>query len=146
MQQEAASGPSITDDSPLKDFQDISTNVRELVRKRVTSMDHVEVVVRLKEKPEGGLTEGELQTATRLEQKQIARALEDLVRGEIVRFDDASRTYRYSPSNDEDRAAIDSLMQLYHQRPVTLVKLIYSMPSQAITSFADAFRLRVDKP
>lgn len=108
-------------------------------------MDHVEVVVRLKEKQDGGMTDGELQAATRLEPKQVGRALEDLVRGEIVRFDEAAGTYHYAPRTDPDRATIESLTQLYHQRPVTLVKLIYAMPSLAITSFADAFRLREDK-
>lgn len=100
--------------------------------------------MRLKEKQDG-MSEGELQAATRLEPKQVGRALEELVRGEIVRFDEAARTYHYAPRTDADRAAIESLMTLYHQRPVTLVKLIYAMPSLAITSFADAFRLREDK-
>ena len=129
----------------LKDFQDITPDVREMVRKRVTSMDHVEVIVRLRGRPDAGMTETQLREATRLDATQLARAVQDLVRGEIISFDDASRTYRYAPRSEEDRAAIESLVQLYHQRPVTLVKLIYSMPSIAIDSFADAFRLREDK-
>ena len=108
-------------------------------------MDHVEVLVRLSEKEGAGVTEQELQTATRLDAKGLARSLEDLVQGRLVRFDPPAGTWHYDPRSAEDRAAVQSLTTLYHQRPVTLVKLIYSMPSRAINSFADAFRLREDK-
>lgn len=108
-------------------------------------MDHVEALVRLFEKRDGGLTEPELREATRAEAKPLERALEDLVRGELARFDGASRTYQFHSRSAEDRAAVEELVQLYHQRPVTLVKLVYSTPSVAISSFADAFRLREDK-
>lgn len=118
--------------------------MRELVRTRVTSMDHVEVLVRLLEKQDGGMTEPELREATRLEPKSVARALQDLVRGEMAQFDEATGTYRFHSRSEAARIAVNGLVQLYHQRPVTLVKLVYSMPSIAISSFADAFRLRDD--
>src|SRR5688500_6951005 len=108
-------------------------------------MDHVEVLVRLLEKQDAGMTEAELREATRLEPKALEGALKDLVRGELARFDAASRIYRSSFRSDEERAAVKGLVQLYHQRPVPLVKLIYAMPSLAISSFADAFRLRKDE-
>lgn len=109
-------------------------------------MDHVEVLVRLSDREGAGMTAQDLQTATRLEAKGVERSLEDLVRAEIVRFDPPGATWHYDPRSDGDRVAVQSLATLYHQRPVTLVKLIYSMPSRAITTFADAFRLREDKP
>jgi hypothetical protein len=112
----------------------------------VTSMDHVEVVVRLSDKQGAGMTEPELRAATRLEPKQLLGALDDLVSAGILRFDGAARSWHYEPRSAEDRAAVESLTNLYHHRPVTLVKLIYSMPSRSIATFADAFRLREDKP
>jgi hypothetical protein len=118
--------------------------VRELVRKRVTSMDHVEVIVRLGTESEG-LTEAQLRDATRLDAAQLARVLAHLERDEIIRLEQANGRYRFRPRSEDDRAALDALVQLYHQRPVTLVKLIYSTPSVAIESFADAFRFREDK-
>lgn len=108
-------------------------------------MDHVEVLVRLSEREGAGIAQQELQTATRLDAKGLERALEDLAQARLVRFDAAGGTWHFDPRSAEDRAAVESLTTLYHQRPVTLVKLIYSMPSRAITTFADAFRLREDK-
>jgi hypothetical protein len=110
----------------------------------VRSMDHVEVVVRLSDKLGIGMTEQELRGATRLEPKQLYAALDDLVGAGLLRFDGAARTWHYDPRSAEDRTAVESLATLYHQRPVTLVKLIYSMPSRSIATFADAFRLRED--
>jgi hypothetical protein len=118
--------------------------VRELVRQHVPSMDHVEVLVRLSDREGTGMTGEELQATTRLEAKGLDRSLEDLVNARIVRFDAPTATWHYDPRSDRDRAAVQALTTLYHQRPVTLVKLIYSMPSRAITTFADAFRLRED--
>ena len=120
--------------------------MRELVRMHVRSMDHVEVVVRLSDKQGAGMTDQELRSATRLEPKQLIGALDDLVGAGILRFDGAARSWHYEPQSAQDRSAIESLTTLYHQRPVTLVKLIYSMPSRSIATFADAFRLREDKP
>ena len=111
----------------------------------VSSMDHVEVVVRLSDTPGSGMTEQELRSATRLEPKQLFAALDDLVGAGLLRFDGAARTWHYDPRSAEHRTAVESLARLYHQRPVTLVKLIYSMPSRSIATFADAFRLREDK-
>lgn len=109
-------------------------------------MDHVEIVVRLAERPDTGLTEEDLRAATRLEAKQLTAALADLIRGGIVRFDETMGHYCFDPRSPEDRAAVETLTMLYHQRPVTLVKFVYSMPGRAIATFADAFRLREDKP
>lgn len=119
--------------------------MRELVRTHVSSMDHVEVVVHLSARQGAGMTEQELRTATRLELKQLMGALTDLVGGGLVRFDAAARAWHYDPRSATDRSAVEALAALYHQRPVTLVKLIYSMPSRPIATFADAFRLREDK-
>ena len=120
-------------------------DVRELVRMHVSSMDHVEVVVHLSDKLGSGMTEQELRAATRLEPRQLFAALDDLVEADILRFDGAARTWHFAPRSAEDRSAVEALATLYHQRPVTLVKLVYSMPSRSIATFADAFRLREDK-
>jgi hypothetical protein len=49
--------------------------------------------------------------------------------------------YRFEP-NDALRDAAAQLAEMYHTKPVTLVRAIYDRPSYAIQQFADAFRLR----
>jgi hypothetical protein len=120
---------------------EISENVRELIRRRVTSMDHVEVLMRVFEAAGEPVTSQELERGARLGPQTVTRCATDLVNARLVSHDPASDAYRYAPPN-VDRATVEELASLYHQRPVTLVKLVYAQPPSPVKSFADAFRLR----
>lgn len=90
------------------------------------------------------LTSMELERGARLGPQTVARCAQELVNARLVSHDPASSSYRYAPPNI-DRATVDELSALYHQRPVTLVKLVYAQPPNPVKSFADAFRLRDDE-
>jgi DNA-binding IclR family transcriptional regulator len=106
-------------------------------------MDRIEVLMRLYEAPDS-MTREQLADATRLDAGTVAKAATDLVSAGFAVRDPSGDSYRFS-AKATDREAVHGLAQLYHQRPVTLVKLVYAQPSTAIQSFADAFRV-VDKP
>lgn len=90
------------------------------------------------------LTSQQLERGARLGPQTVERCAADLVSARLVSHDPAARSYRYAPPN-VDRATVDELSSLYHQRPVTLVKLVYAQPPNPVKSFADAFRLRDDE-
>ena len=90
------------------------------------------------------LTSQELERGARLGPQTVARCAAELVSARLVSHDPAADSYRYAPPN-VDRATVDELSSLYHQRPVTLVKLVYAQPPNPVKSFADAFRLRDDE-
>ena len=50
--------------------------------------------------------------------------------------------YRYCADDGARRELIDTLQEVYRQRRVTVIELIYSKPSSRVQTFADAFRLR----
>lgn len=54
--------------------------------------------------------------------------------------------YRYEPRSPELDRAVAGLAREYDARRVTVIGLIFSKPVDKIRSFADAFRLRKDKP
>lgn len=91
------------------------------------------------------VTSTQLERSTRLGPKTVARCLTELVHGGLVRQEPASNAFAYAVQTPRDMQAVNELADLYHQRPVTLVKLIYEQPPAAVKSFADAFRLR-DEP
>ena len=124
---------------------EISDNVRDLIRRRVATMDHVEVLMRLFEADGAPVSSRDIERSARLGPQTVVRCAAELVQAELATHDAATASYRFAPRTPVDRQAVAELASLYNQRPVTLVKLIYSMPSRAITSFADAFRLREDK-
>jgi hypothetical protein len=122
--------------------QDIPDGVRDLVRDRAPSMDHIDVLMRLHQAGASPMTRAELVIATRLSPETVDRALDDLVTSGLAAEDGASGSYRYAPRGPGDRATVDALAALYNHRPVTLVKLVYEQPPAPVKSFADAFRLR----
>jgi hypothetical protein len=124
---------------------EISDNVRELVRGRVTTMDHVEVLMRLFEAGGAPVSSRDIERTARLGPQTVARCAMELVRAELATVDAATASFAFAPGTPDDRSAVAELATLYHQRPVTLVKLVYAQPPAPLRSFADAFRLR-DEP
>jgi hypothetical protein len=49
---------------------------------------------------------------------------------------------RHGARTPELREKLDRLLELYRQRPVTMIRMVYEKSSSALRTFADAFRLR----
>ena len=108
-------------------------------------MDHIEILMRLHASPDAPLTAREVETASRLGPETTRKSLQHLVREGLVRHDPAGDNYSFAPPTVAERRAVDALSVMYHQRPVTLVKLIYEQPATPIKLFSDAFRLRKEE-
>jgi len=59
---------------------------------------------------------------------------------------EAGAEYRYGQNTPELAALVDRLLQLYRERPVTMIKLVYARAKDPLRTFADAFRLRKEGP
>lgn len=101
--------------------------------------------MRLHSSPDAPMTEREVQTASRLGPETTHRSLQHLVKEGLVRHDPASDSYTFAPPSIIERRAVDALSVMYHQRPVTLVKLIYEQPPTPLKLFSEAFRLRKEE-
>jgi hypothetical protein len=49
---------------------------------------------------------------------------------------------RYGPRTPELEALVGKLLQLYRERPVSMIKMVYDRARDPLRNFADAFRLR----
>jgi len=54
----------------------------------------------------------------------------------------AGLTYRFGASTPELESMVNRLLQVYKERPVTMIKLVYERAKDPLRAFADAFRLR----
>lgn len=124
---------------------EIPAEVRLLVRERAMSMDHVEVLMRLHGSPDAPMTTREVETASRLGPETTLRSLRHLAQAGLARHEPAGDAWTFAPSSPADRRAVEALSVMYHQRPVTLVKLVYEQPPTPLKLFSDAFRLRKDE-
>lgn len=123
-------------------MSEIPPEVRTLVRERVTTMDHVEVLMRLVASPDAPLATRDIEATSRLGAETTRRALEQLARVGLATHDPAGDRWTFTPATIADRRAVEALAVMYHQRPVTLVKLVYEAPPAPLKLFSDAFRLR----
>ena len=46
---------------------------------------------------------------------------------------------RYLPQSEELAALVGALVELYRQKPITVLKTIFTSPAEKIRSFSDAF-------
>jgi len=52
---------------------------------------------------------------------------------------DASGQYRYEPNPPELDTLVGALVELYGQKPITVLRTIFTSPTDRIRSFSDAF-------
>lgn len=109
-------------------------------------MDHLEVLMRLHANPTASYATHELEELTHVRGRVLERCVEDLATAGLVRWIDreGTRALQYGPREVSERRDVDALAQMYHQRPVTLVKFVYEQPSTPLRSFSDAFRVRAE--
>lgn len=53
--------------------------------------------------------------------------------------------FRYSPKSHELAGQLDRLAEIYKTYRVSVINFVFSMPSESVQSFADAFRIRRDE-
>ena len=126
--------------------------VRDLIARHLATMEHVDVLLLLARAPEHALSIGAIAERLRIPEGALpARAMADLVESGLVAREKGGPggtdevCFRYAPKTAAQRAAVEALAVAYNERPVTLVKAIYSRPTNAVQSFADAFRLRKEE-
>lgn len=136
--------------------QDLPTEVRELIRWNIESIDHMEMLLLLHRSAPRAWSLDELAHELHLPARTTAQCMESLVRGELAvvareAADSATdpetdpamaRYYGYGPATDALSRAVDMLAREYDERPVALVTAVRSRPSVVLQSFADAFRVR----
>lgn len=118
---------------------DLPHVLQELIGAHTPSMDHVAILLDLRSAPATHHAVADVAARTRLDRAVTERVLRELTASRIVSRE--GDLYKYAPADDL-RDTVDSLAEMYHTKPVTLVRAIYDRPARAAHSFAEAFRIR----
>ncbi|MES2176875.1 MAG: hypothetical protein V4550_03335 [Gemmatimonadota bacterium] len=113
--------------------------LQAFIVQHMPSLDHVAVLLAMRNAPDAAHQIAGLAVTTRLEAQVIERVARDLVSSGLLQRD--GEMFRYAPV-EEVRQTIDRLADMYHRKPVTLIRALYDRPARAVQSFADAFRVR----
>ena len=122
-------------------MNDFPGDVRQFIADHIHSLAQLEVLLLLHGAPEREWQPSEVGTALYTPPEMAGAQLQDLcTRGLIGCVNDR---YRYLNTHKFDEV-IGKVAELYKERRVTMITLIYSKPVDKVRTFADAFRFRKD--
>lgn len=123
---------------------DFPQELREFIQENIPNIDAAELLLLLARSPDRGHDVKAIADALRPTVVPEAAARRYLAhfkeRGLVVQLQDDE--FRYYPASPDIDAVVRALTKAYNERPVTLVRMIYSLRDEKIRSFADAFRLK----
>lgn len=128
-------------------LSELPDDVRQFVARNISSVTKLETLLLLRGDRQREWTADEMSDALRAAVRGMADQLNELVSAGLVYLTYSPEAhYRYRPSVDEPLdSLIGRLAELYQQRRVAVISLIYSEPANKARSFADSFRIRKDK-
>jgi hypothetical protein len=118
----------------------VPASVRGFIASHIVSVAQLEVLLMLRAAADKEWTASEMARALVTQPEAAAGWLEDL-RGRGL-ASESDGAYRYTPANDELDRLVDDLAESYAKYRVAVIGLIFARPSERITLFADAFRIR----
>jgi predicted transcriptional regulator of viral defense system len=117
----------------------ITDGVERFVRAHIHSVEQLEVLLHLRAQAARAFTADELARELRIHAASAQDRLEDL-KGRGLLASPEGGAYRYQPP-PALAGDVDALARTYAERRVSVINLIFSKPSEGISTFADAFKL-----
>ena len=120
---------------------ELPEGVRRLIADHIESVEQLEILLLLCRDPERAWSAEAVARELRISALSAGERLEDLARDAlVVRERDGDLDYRYGPRDADQDEAVRGLVSAYAERRVTVINLIFSKPTDKISTFANAFR------
>lgn len=121
--------------------------VTRLLTEHVRSLMALELLLLIRSEPDRERSADELSRELRSTSAWTKKELDFLVsRGLAAGTGASPKCFRYARGSAEIESAMDWLAASYHERRFSIIQLIYPAPSDPIRDFAEAFRIRKDRP
>jgi hypothetical protein len=121
---------------------EIPAEVRDFLESCIDSVEQLRVILLLREDPARDWSAAELAHELRSTESSIGKRLAGLYeRGVLVRPASAAR-HRFAPASPAVARVVGELDEIHQKRPYRVIDIIYSRAPDALTAFADAFRIR----
>ena len=119
----------------------IARDLMVFLAEHVGSVHRLEALLFLRDQADRAFTEDELAGELRSSRESAREALRALEASGLLHMEGGGRA-RYRPKRPQLADLVERLKATYQVRPVSVVEAIFSAPSRAIRSFADAFKLK----
>jgi hypothetical protein len=122
-------------------MSELPDDVGRFIAEHVDNLEQLEILLLLRAQRSRDLDPREVTAELRLGPTSAAERLADMAaRGFLSAEGDPPR-YRFAPDTSEKERVIGELARCYAERRVSVVTRIFSRGSDAVRSFADAFKL-----
>ncbi|WP_295900097.1 hypothetical protein [uncultured Bdellovibrio sp.] len=122
---------------------EIPYEIREFIRKYISSVSLLELLLLLKQNPSRSWTAAELSGEMRTNNSYAAAQLHELASVKLVVPDERTDSFRLTDEPDVVRI-IGDLEVLYAHRRSSTISSIYAQPMDSIRDFANAFKIKKD--
>jgi DNA-binding MarR family transcriptional regulator len=121
--------------------------VKKFMEANIDSVDQLEILRVLGEDPHKEWSAPDLAREVQTQPDTIDAHLAALrSRGLLItETRQADLLCRYGPDSPEREAILTRLLQVYRERPVSMIKLVYARARDPLKTFAEAFRLKKEE-
>ena len=127
-------------------MSDLPEDVANFIAGNIGSVSQLEVLLLLRNGGSKAWSREEIGSALYTSPEMMAGPLAGLCAcGLLTATPSPEELYRFQPATPALELAVARLNDLYAQRRVAVIGLIYSQPTDRVRTFADAFKFRKDK-
>lgn len=119
--------------------------MQQVIARYVHSVEQLEILCLFVEEPERTWSEAEVFRRIQSSRESVSRHL-GFFATDLFLAGDSSAGYHFSPRTPELTRQAAELVKTYREKRVAIVEAIYKAPLDPIRDFADAFKIRKDKP
>ena len=124
----------------------IPEEVRRFISEQMRSISGIRLLLLLHVDPQREWSAQELAHELRVASEWTERELKLLAaQGLVANSANDSSHFRYAPRNESLSNLVSGLAAIYPERQHSIIQILFSVPTDSIQSFADAFRLRKEK-
>jgi DNA-binding IclR family transcriptional regulator len=116
--------------------------VLSFVDRHIESLEQLEILLLLAAQ-DRGWSALEIFQKIQSSQASVEQRLQTLVTAGLLAKDERG-LFRFAPKDEETRKVVKDLADAYRTRRVRIIEAIYTRKTDAVQSFADAFKFRKD--
>jgi predicted transcriptional regulator len=116
--------------------------VLAFVDRHIESVEHLEILLLLAQSDKSW-SAADIFHTIQSSQASVEQRLGTLVGARLL-AQDPNKLYRFAPKDEETRQVVTDLASAYKSRRVRIIEAIYARKTDAVRTFADAFRFKKD--
>ena len=122
----------------------IPRETQAFLRTYIRSIGQLELLLAIRDTGGRAVTPAGLAKEQRIDPEVAEAHILEMSGAGFLEGPDEEGAFRYGPRSRELAGQVDAMADVYKTYRVAVINFVFSMPSESVQSFADAFRIRKD--